>query len=102
MRVYIFTNLYNNLNKIAMKRLMIIIIATVLTTNVHSQDYLISFEGSGDTTIVDSVIVKNLAQGTSLIVDGSDTLRLVENVTGLKPLKDNKDDILCIYAYSCP
>lgn len=97
MRVYIFTNLYNNLNKIAMKRLMIIIIATVLTTNVHSQDYLISFEGSGDTTIVDSVIIKNLTQETNITVNGNDQLRLVENVTEINIVGDLKDNALLIY-----
>jgi len=80
-----------------MRRLLAILFAIALTTSVHSQDYLISFEGSGDTTIIDSVIVNNITQGTSLIVDGSDTLRLVENVTGLKPVRDNKENILYIY-----
>ncbi len=80
-----------------MKRLLIVLVLVALTTNAHSQDYLISFEGSGDTTIVDSVLVQNLTQGTSLIVDGNDQLRLVENVTGINPVRDNRDNILCIY-----
>lgn len=80
-----------------MKRLLIVLVFITLTANVHSQDYLISFEGSGDTTIVDSVLVQNLTQGTNLIVDGNDQLRLVEYVTGINPVRDNKDNILCIF-----
>jgi len=52
-------------------------------TKLQAQDYLISFEGTGGSTTVDSVIVQNLTQGTVLILDGSDTLHLVSSL-GIK------------------
>lgn len=80
-----------------MKRVWLIFLASVLITSVHSQDYLISFEGSGETTIVDSVVVKNLTQGKSLTVGGSDQLHLVDNLTGIDPNSEFNDNTLLIY-----
>lgn len=84
-------------NQITMKGLLVVFLASVITANVHSQNYLISFEGSGETTIVDSVVVKNLTQGTSLTVDGNDQLLLVDNLTGIDHIRENKDNKLRIY-----
>ncbi|MBN1199917.1 MAG: T9SS type A sorting domain-containing protein, partial [Bacteroidales bacterium] len=42
-----------------------------------AQDYQISFTGTGGSSIVETVLVQNLTQGTSLTMSGSDTLRLL-------------------------
>lgn len=42
----------------------------------YSQDYLISFTGTGASTTIDSVKVENLTQGTHLTVLGTDILHL--------------------------
>ena len=80
-----------------MKRLLTTLLAIALAANAYSQDYLISFEGSGDITTVDSTIINNLTQGTSLIVYGNDQLLLVDNITGVNSMWDNEDNILSIY-----
>ncbi len=46
-------------------------------THLQSQNYHISFAGTGVSTTVDSVVVKNLTQSTSLTVMGGDTLHLM-------------------------
>ena len=80
-----------------MKRLLTILLAIAIAANAYSQDYLISFEGTGDITTVDSTIINNLTQGTSLIVYGNDQLNLVSNITGMSSLEDNMDNNLSIY-----
>jgi uncharacterized protein (TIGR02145 family) len=80
-----------------MKKIFHVLFAIALTASVNSQNYLISFEGSGETTIVESVFVENLTQGTSLTIDENDQLRLVKDVTGISPVWDNKDNMLRIY-----
>lgn len=54
-----------------------------------SQNYMISFIGSGETTVIDSVIVYNFEQNTSLTLQGNDTLHLVENL-GIGQLSRHK------------
>ena len=46
----------------------------------YSQDYLITFKGTGASTTVDSVKVENLSQCTSLMLAGTDTLNLSSSV----------------------
>ena len=42
----------------------------------NAQNYLISFAGTGESTTVSSVKVENLATGETLILSGTDILRL--------------------------
>jgi uncharacterized protein (TIGR02145 family) len=52
----------------------------------YSQGYLITFSGSGQSTTVETVEVKNIAQQTMLTLSGTDTLLLTEVVgTGNLP-----------------
>jgi len=48
--------------------------------NLQAQDYLISFAGTGGSTTVDSVQVKNLTQNTRLTLNGTDVLHLMVEV----------------------
>jgi uncharacterized protein (TIGR02145 family) len=63
---------------------------------VNAQNYLLSFAGSGASTTVSSVKVENLMKGTSLILNGSDILRLTIT-TGTKSLENTQSSQLRIY-----
>jgi hypothetical protein len=53
---------------------------------LHSQNYLITFSGSGQSTVVETVEVKNIDQQTTLTLSGTDTLLLTDVVgTGYLP-----------------
>ena len=80
-----------------MKRLFAIWFAVAITASALTQNYLIGFSGSGDTAVVNSVVIENLTQGTTLIVNGTDQLQLVESLTGLILENANKDNSLRIY-----
>lgn len=56
------------------------------TLQSFAVDYTISFTGSGKSTTVGSVEVKNLTRGTAVTVPGGDVLVLNVNVTALNPL----------------
>ena len=62
----------------------------LLAFSVRSQDYKISFAGSGASSSVDSVKVENLSQCTSLTMAGTDTLLLASDV-GIRQV-DNPGD----------
>jgi uncharacterized protein (TIGR02145 family) len=60
---------------------LIFSIAIFYTLQANAQDYLITFEGNGAAKSLSSVRVENLAKGTDLILNGSDVLHLVGNIT---------------------
>ncbi len=79
-----------------LKAFFIFLLVFVTTiTKVQAQDYLINFAGSGASTAVDSVLVQNLTEGTSLTLNGSDILHLTGTV-GIKTTTVN-DNSLQIY-----
>ncbi|MFZ4414196.1 MAG: T9SS type A sorting domain-containing protein [Bacteroidales bacterium] len=53
-----------------------IILLLLLALQSNAQNYMISFAATGTTTILDSVKVENLTQGTSLTLLGTDILHL--------------------------
>jgi len=55
------------------------------TVKSFAAEYTISFTGSGKSTTVESVLVQNLTQGTSVTVPGGDALVLSVILTGLDP-----------------
>jgi uncharacterized protein (TIGR02145 family) len=52
----------------------------IYTSIVSAQDYLITFSGSGQSTTVEIVEVKNIDQQTTLTLNGTDTLLLTDVV----------------------
>ena len=67
--------------------LLILLFFTLLKS--QAQDYLISFAGTGDTTVVGSVLIENLNSGaTATIMDG-DILHLI-SLTGIDQLSASK------------
>jgi uncharacterized protein (TIGR02145 family) len=61
-----------------MMRKLLFFTALFFVLQANAQDYLISFEGTGDVKNLSYVGVDNLAKGTSLILSGSDVLHLLE------------------------
>lgn len=59
---------------------------------LQAQNYQINFTGSGQSAFVDSIQVKNLTQGTTLSLNGSDVLYLVGTV-GINTLTANEKPI---------
>jgi len=68
------------------KTATLIIMFMVMLQSVYAQDYLITFSGSGQSTTVETIEVKNIAQQNTLTLNGTDTLLLTDVVgTGDKP-----------------
>jgi hypothetical protein len=63
------------------------------------QSYEIDFAGTGDTTYVDSAIVKNLNKGTSLTLMGDDVLKLNIIPSGIN---NNTTEIILMQVYPNP
>jgi hypothetical protein len=49
------------------KNFLGIILLIISMANLNSQDYTLNFNGVGASNKIDTIIVKNLTQGTSLI-----------------------------------
>ena len=62
-------------------RKFIFLIALFHAILANAQDYLITFEGNGASRSLSNVRVENLTKGTDLILNGSDVLHLVGNIT---------------------
>lgn len=78
-----------------MKKILNLTFFVVISQTLLSQNYLISFIASGQSSTIDSIEVSNLTQKTSLTLYGSDTLHL----TGTLGLFEEtiKEDKLKIY-----
>ena len=76
-------------------KIILILVATVY--NLHAQDYIISFAGTGSSTTVDQVRVENLTQATSITVNGSDVLHLQAIVTGIDNPLFNESAKISLY-----
>ena len=74
---------------------LFLLIFTVAT--LQAQDYLISFEGTGASTTVDSVRVENLTQGTRLMVGSGNQLQLLGTLSGVDYVWTNMETPLNIY-----
>jgi uncharacterized protein (TIGR02145 family) len=64
---------------------LIIALAFICTNIVSAQNYMITFSGSGQSNVVEAVEVKNTTQQTSVTLNGTDTLHLVD-VVGINPI----------------
>ncbi len=59
-----------------MKKIIFLLLTIFTVATLYSQSYEIDFAGTGDTTIIDSVRVKNLNQCTSITLMGNNILQL--------------------------
>jgi len=60
-----------------MKKFILGILLMFAIVKVQAQNYLISFAGTGDTTVVNTVKIENLTSGATVTLNGSDILHLV-------------------------
>ena len=68
-----------------MKRFTFLFSMIFVIANTYSQDYQISFAGTGSSNKVDSVKVENLKQGTKVLLGGNDILNLT-SATGINSI----------------
>jgi uncharacterized protein (TIGR02145 family) len=75
-----------------MKKAVLIFLLSLAMLKTQSQNYLISFAGTGDTVQIATVKVENLNSGATLTLDGGDILHLVPPV-GISPFYDDKESL---------
>ncbi|MCX6267928.1 MAG: T9SS type A sorting domain-containing protein [Bacteroidetes bacterium] len=80
-----------------MRKSTLLFLLIFILAKLQAQNYLISFEGSGASTTVDSVKVENLTQFTSLTLAGGNQLNLVEHLTGIDQRMSAFDNPLRIF-----
>jgi uncharacterized protein (TIGR02145 family) len=80
-----------------MKNFTILCLMLFAIAKSYSQDYLISFAGTGASTTFDSVKVDNITQNKSITVPGGNQLRLKAEFSGILSLSDNTESALRIY-----
>jgi len=73
-----------------------LVILFLMILSLQAQDYLITFAGTGASTVVDSVIIENLMQGSITKMKGSEQLRLTV-VTGIESMNENETGTLRFY-----
>jgi uncharacterized protein (TIGR02145 family) len=75
-----------------------LILASVIfaTLNLNAQNYLITFTGTGASATVTTVKVENLTAGTSLTLNGSDTLQLSGSI-GISLTENTNPSTLRMY-----
>ncbi len=75
---------------------LIVFLVIIINERTYSQNYLISFAGTGASTTVDSVKVENLARCTDTVILGSDILQLTGAV-GLNNALQKTNDRLMVF-----
>ena len=73
-----------------------LLLLVLMILNLQAQDYLINYAGAGASTTVDSVMIENLMQGTTLKMKGSEVLRLTV-VTGIEAMNDDETGKISFY-----
>jgi uncharacterized protein (TIGR02145 family) len=79
-----------------MKKTLFFLLSIFAFAKLQAQDYQISFAGTGAANTVETVLVQNLTQGTSLTLNGSDVLHLLGTV-GIEQIKSDENNSLQIY-----
>lgn len=78
-----------------MKTAIIVFFIMLSVMKMPAQDYLISFDGTGETSEVNTVLVTNLSSGLSVTLNGDDILHLTSSV-GINKI-DDREDVVRIY-----
>jgi uncharacterized protein (TIGR02145 family) len=64
--------------------------------NTYAKNYTITFTGSGKTSIVESVIVQNITQNTTVTVPAGNTLDLYDAANAVDQVSET-DETICVY-----
>lgn len=75
--------------KLLQKTLLIAFFLLSASTYAEQQHYDMTFAGRGETTTVETVVVENITQNTSLNLNGTDILRLTSQPTGIEETAAN-------------
>jgi uncharacterized protein (TIGR02145 family) len=78
--------------KVMKKSTIIIIFLALAMLKTQAQNYLISFAGTGETTVVGTVKVDNLTSGVSVTLNGEDVLHLIPAI-GIGTLDINNETL---------
>lgn len=78
-----------------MKKIFVVI-SVLYTLTANSQNYLISFEGTGASSTVNSIKVENLMSGRTLTLNGDDILHLT-GTTGIYSTENDQSSGIKIY-----
>lgn len=70
---------------------VILLLGAYLPSNISAQNYRMTFSGTGESTVVDSVTAKNLTTGASITLPGNGTLVLAIS-SGVDDLVDRQTD----------
>ncbi len=75
------------------KKIYTLLVFLILSLGyIKAQDYLISFNGSGASTTVESVKVENITQGTEVTLSGDEVLHLVSIATGMDQITGDDEN----------
>ena len=77
-----------------MKKLVLFYFVMLISSSIFSQDFKISFSGTGSSTTVSSVFVENLTQNKSVTLNGSETLHLAATITGINDVDEEKEKLI--------
>ncbi|MCJ7446832.1 MAG: T9SS type A sorting domain-containing protein [Bacteroidales bacterium] len=77
-------------------KIVLVLLAIFCALKANAQNYLISFAGTGASSTVNTVIVKNLITGTSLTLNGNDILHLT-GTTGINPVENRQSYVLKVF-----
>jgi uncharacterized protein (TIGR02145 family) len=82
-----------------MKCKLTVSLLILVASQTFAQNYLISFAGTGASSNVESVIVENISQGTSVVLKSGDQLKLTDSTMGVDEIgqKSNPCKALNIY-----
>lgn len=67
-----------------MNKLFLLLSFCLILHSTFALDYTIGFTGSGASTSIDSVLVQNITQGTSIVLPAGNTLNLTDINSGVK------------------
>ena len=84
----------NNKN---MKSVIAFLVLTGAFINVHAQNYMITFAGTGASSTIDSVKVENLSQCSSLTFAGTDILNLTSIIVGINEVGIPAEGFVNVY-----
>src|ERR1035437_3041183 len=65
----------------------------MLSFKAYSSDYTINFGATGDSNLLDSIVVQNLTQGKSVTVIGGNSLILTNTVTAIPYLMSSSNGL---------
>ncbi len=80
-----------------MRNSVLLLLLICALVKLQAQNYLISFSGSGASTTTDSVIVENLTQGTSMVVESGYQLQLLGALSTADPGSAGSAKSLLVY-----